>query len=33
VVVPAVPADNAMPFTFDLGGAAGRQTLYIAVQN
>ena len=33
IVVPSVAADSAMPFAFDLGGVAGSQTLYIAVQN
>jgi uncharacterized protein (TIGR03437 family) len=33
VVVPNVAASDAVPLTFSLGGAAGLQTLYIAVQN
>ncbi|HEY6347708.1 MAG TPA: IPT/TIG domain-containing protein [Bryobacteraceae bacterium] len=32
VVVPQVPSGNAVPVTFTLGGVAGSQTLYIAVQ-
>ena len=32
IVVPQVPAGNAVPFTFTLGGTAGTQTLYLAVQ-
>jgi len=32
VVVPSVPASDKVPLTFSLGGSAGRQTLYIAVQ-
>ena len=32
VVVPSVPAGNAVPFTFTLGGTAGQQTLYTAVE-
>lgn len=32
IVVPQVPAGKAVPFTFTLGGAAGTQTLYLAVQ-
>jgi len=32
IVVPNVAA-NAVPLTFALGGMAGTQTLYIAVQN
>ena len=32
VVVPNVPASNAVPVTFTLGGVAGTQTLYTAVQ-
>lgn len=32
VVVPQVPAGDAVPLTFTLGGVAGAQTLYIAVQ-
>jgi len=31
VVVPAVPDNNAVPVTFNLGGVAGTQTLFIAV--
>ena len=31
VVVPAVPNDNLLPLTFNLGGAPGSQTLYTAV--
>jgi len=31
VVVPAVPDNDAVPLTFNLGGAAGTQTLFIAV--
>lgn len=33
LVVPNVAASDAVPLTFTLGGAAGIQTLYIAVQN
>jgi uncharacterized protein (TIGR03437 family) len=33
VVVPQVPSGDAVPLTFTLGGTAGTQTLYIAVQN
>jgi uncharacterized protein (TIGR03437 family) len=33
VTVPDVAASNAVPLTFTLGGVAGTQTLYIAVQN
>lgn len=33
VVVPQVAASDTVPLTFTLGGAAGTQTLYIAVQN
>jgi uncharacterized protein (TIGR03437 family) len=33
VVVPNVAASDTVPVTFTLGGAAGTQTLYIAVQN
>ncbi|HTS66353.1 MAG TPA: hypothetical protein VMH28_30225 [Candidatus Acidoferrales bacterium] len=33
IVVPNVTADNAMPFSVNLGGAAGPQKLYIAVGN
>jgi uncharacterized protein (TIGR03437 family) len=33
VVVPAVAANNALPFSFTLGGTKGTQMLYIAVQN
>lgn len=33
VVAPAVAANNALPFSFTLGGVKGSQTLYIAVQN
>lgn len=32
VVVPNVPANDLTPISFTLGGAAGAQTLYIAVQ-
>jgi uncharacterized protein (TIGR03437 family) len=32
VVVPSVPASDTVPVSFTLGGAAGSQTLYIAVQ-
>lgn len=32
VLVPNVSASSAMPFSFTLGGSAGVQTLYIAVQ-
>ena len=32
VVVPAVTANDALPVTFTLGGVAGAQTLYTAVQ-
>ena len=31
VVVPAVPDNDAVPLTFNLGGVPGTQTLYIAV--
>jgi len=33
VVVPSVPASNAVPLTFTLGGVGGTQTLAIAVGN
>jgi uncharacterized protein (TIGR03437 family) len=33
VVIPNVPDGSAVPLTFNLGGTAGTQTLYIAVQN
>ena len=33
VVVPNIAASDAVPLTFTLDGAAGTQTLYIAVQN
>ncbi|MBZ5586716.1 MAG: hypothetical protein LAQ30_31920, partial [Acidobacteriia bacterium] len=33
VVVPGVPANDATPLTFKLGGVSGSQTLYIAVAN
>ena len=33
VTVPNVSASDAVPLTFTLGGVAGTQTLYIAVQN
>ncbi|MBV8847112.1 MAG: hypothetical protein JO307_30250 [Bryobacterales bacterium] len=33
VVVPNVPANNALPISFNLGGVKGAQTLYIAVGN
>jgi len=32
VLVPSVASSSAMPFSFTLGGAAGSQTLYTAVQ-
>jgi uncharacterized protein (TIGR03437 family) len=32
VVVPAIAANNAAPVTFQVGGTAGTQTLYLAVQ-
>lgn len=32
VVVPSVPSGDSVPVTFDLGGTAGKQTLYIAAQ-
>jgi len=32
VVVPTVLSGNSVPVTFSLGGQAGTQTLYIAVQ-
>jgi uncharacterized protein (TIGR03437 family) len=32
VVVPTIPANNLTPITFTLGGVAGTQTLYTAVQ-
>jgi uncharacterized protein (TIGR03437 family) len=32
VVVPSIPASNAVPLTFTLNGVAGTQTLYTAVQ-
>ena len=32
VVVPSVSASDSVPLTFTLGGVAGTQTLYIAVQ-
>ncbi|MGH9664972.1 MAG: hypothetical protein ACRD9L_11160 [Bryobacteraceae bacterium] len=32
VVVPSVPANDAVPLTFTLGGVSGTQTLYTAVQ-
>ena len=32
VVVPSVPANNAVPITFTLGGVAGTQKLFTAVQ-
>ena len=31
IVVPAVPDSKLVPFTFNLGGVAGKQTLYTAV--
>jgi uncharacterized protein (TIGR03437 family) len=31
VVVPAIAASNAAPVTFTVGGVAGTQTLYLAV--
>jgi uncharacterized protein (TIGR03437 family) len=33
IVVPSVPGNDLVPLTFTLGGLAGTQTLYIAVQN
>jgi hypothetical protein len=33
VIVPSVPSNDATPLTFTLGGVAGIQSLYIAVQN
>jgi len=33
VVVPAVPDNDLLPLTFNLGGVAGTQTLYIAVRH
>lgn len=33
IVVPNVPADDLTPISFTLGGVAGAQTLYTAVQN
>jgi uncharacterized protein (TIGR03437 family) len=33
VVVPNVPASDAVPFTYSLGGVAGPQNLIIAIQN
>jgi uncharacterized protein (TIGR03437 family) len=33
VVVPSVSTNNALPISFNLGGVAGSQTLFIAVQN
>jgi uncharacterized protein (TIGR03437 family) len=33
VTVPSIPSNDAVPVTFTLGGVAGTQTLYIAVQN
>jgi hypothetical protein len=33
VVVPSIPSSDTVPLTFALGGVAGTQTLYIAVQN
>jgi uncharacterized protein (TIGR03437 family) len=33
VVIPNVSASGAAPLTFTLDGAAGTQTLYIAVQD
>jgi len=32
VVVPEVPDNDLVPLTFNLGGATGNQTLFIAVQ-
>jgi uncharacterized protein (TIGR03437 family) len=32
VVVPTIPSSDSVPLTFTLGGVAGTQTLYIAVQ-
>jgi uncharacterized protein (TIGR03437 family) len=32
VVVPEIAANNAAPVTFQVGGTAGTQTLYLAVQ-
>jgi uncharacterized protein (TIGR03437 family) len=33
VVVPAIPSSDSVPLTFTLGGVAGTQTLYLAIQN
>ena len=33
LVVPNVAASDTVPVTFTLGGTAGTQTLYIAVEN
>jgi uncharacterized protein (TIGR03437 family) len=33
VVVPSIPSSDTVPLTFTLGGVAGTQTLYLAVQN
>ena len=33
VVVPNVAASDSVPLTFSLGGTAGPQNLFIAVQN
>jgi|ERR1039458_1642462 hypothetical protein len=33
VVVPVVPTKDLVPLTFSLGGVAGTQTLYTAVQS
>jgi uncharacterized protein (TIGR03437 family) len=33
VVVPNIPASDAVPLTFTLAGTPGPQTLFIAVQN
>ncbi|MFN7998921.1 MAG: hypothetical protein U0Q18_35180 [Bryobacteraceae bacterium] len=33
VTVPTIPASDTVPLTFSLGSAAGKQTLFIAVQN
>ena len=32
VVVPGIADNDAVPLTFNLGGVAGAQTLYIAVK-
>jgi uncharacterized protein (TIGR03437 family) len=33
VSVPAIPANDATPLAFTLGGVAGQQALYIAIGN